>query len=143
MNRPMFSQRKLSPVSLVLPALVTLASVLVLPEDLLLNFPLLLQVAAIGALIAGFCESARFCQEIWARLWYGLLSSGAIFTLNCFMIFTGCITIDRNPGTKAASRREMAKVARMIPQRDPQATKGMVDLTPYYNAPLTENWRTE
>ena len=37
----------------------------------------------------------------------------------------------------------MAKVARMIPQRDPQATKGMVDLTPYYNAPLTENWRTE
>jgi len=34
-------------------------------------------------------------------------------------------------------------LARNIPVRDPQTETNLIDLSPYYNAPLTEGWQTE
>lgn len=137
---------------LFLPATLSLVAIGFLGDDTGSTLRFALVGIGVFSVSTGFWTWRRAGPEQASRLGVTLAMAGSTFAANLFILFLGCAAPSsgnsggvtfREHRVDASSRKEMAKVASQIPKRNAGLTPEALDLTPYYNATLTEDWRTK
>ena len=139
---------------LFLPAPMSLLAIAFFGDDARGIFRFALVWVTVFSVGAGFWTWHRAFPVKSSRLGVTLAVAGSTLAVNLFVLFIGCASPPSRGGSgggitiheyrpDASSRKQMAKVASQIPTRNARLTADALDLAPYYNATLTEDWQTK